>query len=159
MASNIWSRFVSADSSSWNAKAAAIPCGMVLLGITVIRRSSSSSSRACSAASTIFELFGSMNTCSAAMERTAFTKSSVLGFIVCPPDRTTSTPRLWKISAIPSPEDTAIKPYGAISSAGSTASSILRAASRGISANNSGDGAISMPAVRRSRCCSRILRI
>ncbi|MNJ54245.1 hypothetical protein D3C77_496780 [compost metagenome] len=83
----------------------------------------------------------------------------MLGFIVCPPESTISTPRLSKILAIPSPEDTAMSPYGASSCAGTSADWDTLATSAGISANNSGIGATSIPAVNNSRCCSRIFKM
>ena len=45
------------------------------------------------------------------LQRMSARISSVLGFIVCPPAMTLSTPRSLKISFKPSPMETLIKPY------------------------------------------------
>ena len=58
----------------------------------------------------IFLLLGRIKILSALTLSMALRISSVLGFIVCPPSSTKSTPRPLKISLRPAPADTAIKP-------------------------------------------------
>ena len=58
----------------------------------------------------IFLLLGRMKIFSAFTLSIAFKISSVLGFIVCPPSSTKSTPSPLNISLRPEPADTAMKP-------------------------------------------------
>ena len=57
-------------------------------------------------------LLGSTMTLSALVAAAASRMSAVEGFIVWPPETTTSTPRDLRISASPSPAATATKPSG-----------------------------------------------
>ena len=88
---------------------AVIPCGTVFVGITISFLPSTSSA-ACSAARIMFLLFGRTKTVSALMRSAAFKISSVLGFMVCPPSITSSTPSSLKISESPSPAEIVTKP-------------------------------------------------
>ena len=67
-------------------------------------------SAACCAARMIFVLLGKTNTFLAPVASMASKRSSMLGFIVCPPDTTASAPRSVKIALRPSPAATATKP-------------------------------------------------
>ena len=89
---------------------AVIPWGTVLEGMTIMFLSSVKS-LACCAAMIMFLLLGRMKMFSAFTRSMAFSISSVLGFMVCPPSIRQSAPIPLKISLRPSPLDTAIKPY------------------------------------------------
>ena len=78
------------------------------------------------AAMMMFELFGKTITASALTSVMASRRSFVEGFMVCPPETTTSTPRLLRISALPDPAATATKPSGLRSCACSAASFSVR---------------------------------
>jgi len=110
MTADIISLFSSRDKLELNDNKDVIPCGIDFVGITTV--GCSTRVCACSAANIILLLFGRIIIFSAFNSLMAFTISSVLGFIVCPPLITTSTPRLLKISIIPSPIATATMPYG-----------------------------------------------
>jgi uncharacterized protein len=88
---------------------AAIPCGILVEGITTTFLSSVRS-LACSAARIMLPLFGRIYTVSAGTFSTACRISSVLGFIVWPPSITSSAPRSLKISLRPSPAETTTNP-------------------------------------------------
>ena len=78
------------------------------------------------AAMMMLELFGRMMTASAFTRSTASSRSFVEGFMVCPPDTTTSTPKLSRIFAMPEPAATATNPSGLCSERSSAASFSLR---------------------------------
>ena len=94
-------------------------CGTVLVGTTKTCLSSQALAAA-SAAMRMLPLLGRMMTDSAFTRATASSRSAVEGFMVCPPETTTSTPRDLRISASPEPAATATKPRAL---AGSTAAS------------------------------------
>ena len=64
----------------------------------------------CWAAMMMFLLLGSTNTTSLGVRFTSARMASVEGFMVWPPDTMVSTPRARKVSAMPSPAQTARKP-------------------------------------------------
>ena len=74
----------------------------------------------------MFELFGRTMTASAFTEPMASSKSFVEGFMVWPPETTTSTPRLFKMAALPSPAATATNPRGLRCASSSAASFSVR---------------------------------
>ena len=105
---------------------AANASGTLFVGTTA--HGVSDRSHALWAAMMMFLLFGRMMTASALTAPTASSRSFVEGFMVWPPDTTTSTPRLSRILALPSPAATATKPSGLRSAASSAASASVRAA-------------------------------
>ena len=101
----------SASPSELYIMAADIPCKIVLEGITNTSISLDSITRlAWLAAMTILELLGSKMTCFAFTLLIAFTKSSVDGFMVWPPETISSAPSSLNISSSPGPLETAISP-------------------------------------------------
>ena len=91
------------------------PWGMVRVGMTITSRSVAKGT-VCSAAMMIFLLLGSTNTFLAGVASTASSKSSVEGFMVCPPLTTLAQPRSRNRLFRPSPAATEIKPISSVGS-------------------------------------------
>ena len=114
-----------------NESIAVMPCGTVLVGMTMTFLSDSGMH--CWAAMMMFLLFGSTNTTSAGVLLTSVRMSSVEGFMVWPPVTTRSTPSSRKRFAMPSPADTATTPNCFSGLATSGSASALAAASASVS--------------------------
>ena len=125
-ASVMASTFSSRLASSSRPNSAENACGTLVVGTTA--HGLSDRPHALCAAMMMFLLFGRMITASAFTSFAASSRSFVEGFMVCPPETTTSTPRLLRIFALPSPAATATKPIGLRAASPSAASASVRAA-------------------------------
>ena len=108
IASRIAASFSSADRDASNANAPAIPSGTEAVPIT--RTSFVDSAAAFSAAKRTFGLFGSTITCSAFTAVIASRIWPTEGFIVCSPSITIAAPSLRRMSRLPAPCATAMRP-------------------------------------------------